>query len=173
MRTRKLAGQAALPNRRGHHKSHVGGILKIRGLSALGAALAWFAPAAAHDACDHQGKTTIVFAAGTADPFGATQQQPALSRRNAGAVDNIAAAWRTRHSILSVRGLVDAQEAARAPGLARQRAAAVTAALIQRGVGTGWIRSQASDHPEAAEAIITAPDAGLGCLGIPGRYTAQ
>jgi hypothetical protein len=149
-------------------KSSVGGILKILSLSALAATLAWSAPATAHDPCDHQGKTTILFPAGTANPFAA-----ALNRRNAGAVDAIAAAWRTRHTILAIRGLVNAQEEAANPTLASQRAASVKAALIQRGVGNNWIRSQASDHPEAPEVIITAPDAGLGCLGVPGRYTAQ
>ncbi len=147
--------------------------MRIVGLAALAAVFAWCAPAGAHDACDHQGATTILFATGTADPFGAADQAASLSRRNAGAVDSLAAAWRTRHSILSVRGLVDAREAASAPDLASQRAAAVKAALVQRGVGTGWIRSQAGEKPAAAEAIITAPDAGLGCLGVPGRYTAQ
>jgi hypothetical protein len=144
------------------------GILKTLRLIALAATLAWSAPATAHDPCDHQGQTTILFPAGTANAFAA-----ALNRRNAGAVDAIAAAWHTRHTILAIRGQVDAREAAADPWLASQRAASVKAALVQRGVGTDWIRSQASDHPEAPEAIITAPDAGLGCLGVPGRYTAQ
>jgi hypothetical protein len=138
-------------------------------LGLLAAALLFSrASAQTHDPCDHQGITTIVFPAGAADPFG-----PNLGPHNARAIDSVASSWLTRHSILSVQGHEDGQEALRDPNLAAQRAAAVTAALVQHGVGRHWIRSAANDQARAADAVIAAPDAGVGCLGVPGRYTAQ
>jgi hypothetical protein len=126
------------------------------------------ASAQAHDPCDHQGKTTIVFPPGAADLFA-----DGRGKTNARAIDGVASAWRTRHSILAVQGHEDGQEAMHDPDLAARRAAAVAAALVQQGVGRHWIHVGRNNYSGAPEAVIAAPDAGLGCLDVPGRNTAQ